>query len=86
MRRALSLVAVLALFGAGACAEAKPVVRTALDIARELCVQETAERNGVSVEEAVETFCKTETQLDPWLEELLAAKQRASLRAQGAGQ
>ena len=85
MRRGLSLLAVLALFAAVACAEVKPVARTAVDIARDFCAITVAERNGVSVEEAVKQFCATEEQLDPWLDELLAAKQRVAAQAQGAG-
>jgi len=85
VRRALALVAVLALIAAGACAEMKPVVRTAVDIARDLCAMTIAERNGISTEEAVRTFCATEAQLEPWLDELLAAKQRMAARTSGAG-
>ena len=83
MRRALSLVAVLSLLVAVACAEVKPVARTAVDIARDFCVMTVAERNGISVEEAVKQFCATEEQLDPWLDELLAAKQRLAAQTQG---
>lgn len=83
MRPALSL-AVLALLGAVACAEVKPVARTAVDVARDFCALTVAERNGISVEEAVKQFCATEEQLDPWLDELLAAKQRLAAQAQGA--
>ena len=85
MRRAPSFVAVLALFVVVACAEAKPVVRTAVDIARDFCAVTVAERSGISAEEAVTQFCATEEQLDPWLEELLAAKQRMAARTQAVG-
>lgn len=85
MRRALAVLAVLSASAVGACAEMKPIARTAVDIARDLCAMTIAERNGISTEEAVRTFCATEAQLEPWLDELLAAKQRMAARTQGAG-
>ena len=85
MRRALAVLAVLSASAVGACAEMKPVALTAVDIARDLCAMTIAERNGISTEEAVRTFCATEAQLEPWLDELLATKQRMAARTQGAG-
>ena len=84
MRRAVTAAALVALLTLGACAALKPAARTVVDIARDLCAMVTAERNGITTEQAVRTFCATESQLEPWLDELLAAKQRAAARADGA--
>ena len=84
MRLVLSVVAVVATLAISACAEVKPVVRTAVDIARDLCAMVTAERAGISTEEAARTFCATESQLEPWLDEVLAAEQRTAAKAEGA--
>jgi hypothetical protein len=83
VRHALAFVTVLALLVAVACAEVKPVARTAVDVARDFCAITVAERNGISVEDAVKQFCATEEQLDPWIDELLAAKQRVAAQTQG---
>lgn len=55
----------------------KPVARTANDVARDLCSIFFSERNKISLEDAAETACKTRDQLDPWIEQILAAKKAA---------
>jgi hypothetical protein len=61
----------------GSCANWKPAARTVNDLARDLCSLFFAESQGISVEQAAETACNTRDQLDPWLREILAAKQAA---------
>jgi hypothetical protein len=81
----LAALVVVSVMATGACGEVTPVARTALDIARDLCALTVGEREGIATEEAVRTFCATEAQLEPWLDELLATKQRMAARAPGAG-
>jgi hypothetical protein len=73
-------VLVLAL-GLPACSSWKPTARTVNDVARELCSLFFAERQSISIEEAAETACETREQLDPWIEQVLAAKQTAGAAA-----
>jgi hypothetical protein len=77
--RKLPPLVVLTLAGLllGSCANWKPAARTANDLARDLCSLFFAESQGISIEQAAETACKTRDQLDPWLREILAAKQSA---------
>lgn len=63
------------------CANWKPSARTVNDVARELCSLFFAERQSISIEEAAETACETREQLDPWIEQVLAAKQTAGAAA-----
>ena len=66
------------------CAQVKPVVRSAVDIARDLCALVVSERRGISAADAARMFCATEKQLEPWLNELLEAERRAAARTEGA--
>lgn len=66
---ALVLVAVTLQTG---CAEAKPYLRTANDIAGPLCSLFYSQKQGISVEQAAELFCKTQKQIEPWLDQVLA--------------
>ena len=84
MIRLRYLAAVLAFCTAGACAQVKPVVRSAVDVARDLCAMVTADRYSISPQDAVRLFCATEAQLDPWLQEILAAEKRAMAKSEGA--
>ncbi len=78
------IVAALGLCTAAACAQVKPVIRSAVDIARDLCALVSSERYGISAQDAARMFCATEAQLDPWLQEILAAEQRAAAKTEGA--
>jgi hypothetical protein len=69
-----ALVAVLALLTG--CAEIKPLARTAVEAARHACAA-YAEQTGVSFEDV----CKTEEQLRPFIDALLAAQQAAAAQA-----
>ncbi len=84
MKRVAYLAITLGLCAAGACAQVKPVIRSAVDIARDLCALVSSERYGISAQDAARMFCATEAQLDPWLQEILAAEQRAAAKAKGA--
>lgn len=64
-----------------ACSSWKPVARTVNDVAGELCSIFFAERQGISIEDAARTFCRTRDQLEPWIDQVLAAKQAASKAA-----
>lgn len=63
------------LFLPGAsCASAKPIIRTVNDIAADWCAAHYASLNGISVEDAVKTFCTGEKALKPWLDVVLAGQ------------
>lgn len=62
------------------CAEMKPILHTASEAASVLCGAFFAEKRGLSFDDAAKTFCSTEAQLKPWLDELLAAKRRVGAR------
>ncbi len=63
------------LFLPGAsCAGAKPIIRTVNDIAAEWCAAHYSQLNGISVEDAVKTFCTGEEALAPWLRIILAGQ------------
>lgn len=74
MRIALLTLVAVSLSG---CAGWKPAARTVNDVARDLCSMFFAESQSISIEQAAEVACKTRDQLDPWLREVLAAKQTA---------
>jgi hypothetical protein len=78
----LCLLALLALLpGCAAFQSAKPVLRTVDDVATNLCALFFADRESISVEDAARTFCRTKRQLQPWIDEVLAAQQAAGLQA-----
>lgn len=73
------LITILTLSG---CALFGPAVRTALDIARELCELTAAEQGegklgGMSAAE----WCAIEANIEPFVDEVLAAKNAASQKA-----
>lgn len=77
---------VLLLSMLGGCAwfneTAKPVLRTIVEVARHLCLltaeeQDAAARDGLTPAQ----FCEAEENLRPFIDEVLAAKQRASGKA-----
>jgi hypothetical protein len=76
----LTLVCIASL-GLGACQVWKPAARTVNDVARDLCALFFAEQQGISVEQAAKLACETREQLDPWIEQVLAAKQTAGAAA-----
>ncbi len=84
MKWLFCIVTAFALCTAVSCARVKPVIRSAVDIARDLCALVSSERYGISAQDAARMFCATEAQLDPWLQEILAAEQRAAAKAKGA--
>lgn len=71
----------LVCLGLSGCANWKPAARTVNDVARDLCSLFFAEKQGISVEQAAELACETREQLDPWIAEVLAAKQAAGAAA-----
>ena len=77
------IAGVLCVLLLGGCAwfneNAKPVLRTVAEIARHLCLltaeeQDAAARDGLTPAQ----FCEAEENLRPFVDEVLAAKQRAS--------
>jgi hypothetical protein len=84
VKRFAYLAVALGLCTTGSCAEVKPVVRTAVDIARDLCAMVAAQRQSISIEDAVNAFCATETELEPWIDAVLAAQEQATAKAQAA--
>lgn len=78
------IAACLAATSATGCAafnSAKPVLRTADDIAGAWCASHFAETSGLSVEDAAKTFCATEAQLRPWLRLVLSGQRDGIDRA-----
>jgi hypothetical protein len=69
------------LMGCAVFQSAKPVLRTVDDVATNLCALFFADRQSISVEDAARTFCRTKRQLQPWIDEVLAAQQAAGLQA-----
>ncbi len=63
------------------CAEARPIIKSVNDVARDLCAVFYSQRQAVSFDDAARSFCATERQLAPWIDEVLSAEHRASLRA-----
>jgi hypothetical protein len=74
-------VTVLLALTLGGCAEMKPIVRSVHDLAQHACALFFSERQGLSAEDAAREFCRTEQQLRPWLEQMLAAQQAAGAQA-----
>lgn len=74
--------AVLMLPGCAMFQDAKPVLRTVDDIATNLCAIHFSERQGISIEDAARAFCDTKRKVQPFLDEVLAAKQSAGTRAE----
>lgn len=85
----LSALLLLSALTLPACASWRPVTRTVNDVAGDLCAVFFAEKKGLSLEEAGRTFCRTHEQLQPWLDQVLAAQQaagRAALEQQSGAQ
>ena len=58
------------------CAGSKPYLRTADDAASWACSAFYGKKQGISLDEAAQTFCKTKAQLQPWLDQLLALERQ----------
>jgi hypothetical protein len=67
---------VLGLFLLVSCADVKPYIRTADDAATWACSAFYGKRQGISLDDAAKTFCKTKAQLQPWLDQLLALERQ----------
>lgn len=76
MNRAVNIVLLLFWFWvfSASCAAFRAPARTADDAAQVICAAHEAKRQGVSVDQALDQFCKTEAQLRPWLELVLSAE------------
>jgi hypothetical protein len=70
------LVFCIAISASG-CAMFKPVARTINSAAEFACAEFFSEKQGISLEDAARSFCKTRDQLDPWIDSVLAAKAAA---------
>lgn len=64
------------------CSSVKPAARTVNDVARDLCSMFFSEKEGISFEDAARGACSTREVLDPFIREVLKAKQAAA--GQGA--
>jgi hypothetical protein len=58
------------------CAGSKPYIRTADDAATWACAAFYGQKQGLSLEDAAQTFCKTKAQLQPWIDQLLALERQ----------
>jgi hypothetical protein len=63
------------------CAAWKPIARTADGVAETLCAQYFGEKQQLSLEDAARQFCATRSDLEPWLDAVLAAKRSAGPKA-----
>lgn len=59
----------------------RAAIRTALDIARDLCVLSQAEQLGIKPEDVAKAACDTEQKVRPWLPHVLAAQQAGAVSA-----
>lgn len=60
------------------CSSAKPIARTVNDVARDLCAIFFSEKQGISFEDAAREACSKREVLDPFIREVLKAKQAAT--------
>jgi hypothetical protein len=79
----LCIVALLALM-APACASMKPIVKTIDDAARFFCAQHYSQLQGVSLEDALESYCRARENWAPWIDPLLAAQAEGTMAALAA--
>lgn len=64
------------------CASWKPIARTADGLAEAMCAQFFAEQKPrLTLEDAARQFCATEEELQPWIDQVLAAKDKAGKAA-----
>jgi hypothetical protein len=84
VKNVFGLVVFAAVVSVFACASLKPVAKTAESVATDLCVLYFGETSSLSVEDVAKTFCETKEQLQPFIDELLAAKQAAGVKAGAA--
>lgn len=81
----LLMICLAFLFLPGAsCAGAKPIIRTVNDIAADWCVAHYSAMQGLSVEDALKTFCTGEKALKPWLD-LILMGQKNGVGRMGVG-
>lgn len=78
----LMLVATMLVLSLCGCSwwqgEAKPVVQGIDDVAKNLCSLFYSGRNGITVEEAVTTYCKAREQYAPWIDPILRAQREGN--------
>ena len=85
--RTLALLLVLAAVPGAAmvsCSSVKPAARTVNDVARDLCSMFFSEKEGISFEDAARGACSTREVLDPFIREVLKAKQAATGQGDGS--
>lgn len=86
-RKSIAPVAIVLLLALlPACAwwqeTGKPIVRTVVEVARHLCLLTAEEQDGAALDGMTPAdFCAAEENLRPFIDEVLAAKQRASGKA-----
>jgi hypothetical protein len=76
----LMLVVLLGFVPTG-CAGWKPVARTVDGVAETLCAQFFGEKQKLSLEDAAKQFCATHEELQPWIDQVLAAKREGGKAA-----
>lgn len=74
----------LLLLPGATCAQAKPIIRTVNNIAADWCVAHYSTLQGLSVEDALKTFCTGEKALKPWLD-LILMGQKNGVGKMGVG-
>lgn len=65
------------------CSSVKPIARTVNDVARDLCAIFFSEKQGISFEDAAREVCSKREVLDPFIREVLKAKQSATTESAG---
>lgn len=85
MKKFLSLIlALCTLLVLTSCMQAKTAAKTADEVAAQLlCGQSFAMKQGISVDEAIATYCETRPTWKPWLDAALAARQHGAAVAAG---
>lgn len=87
MKRPTQLLAsalLLGSFALGACsawADAKPVVRTADDLAQQACALFFGQKMGISPEDAFRAYCAARKDFAPFIDPVLAAEQQGGTLA-----
>ncbi len=81
MKHSKNLSVVLGIVSMAACAEIKPIARTANDIARELCFLTYGENPEALKGLTLKEVCAADKIIAPILDQILAAKKMALARA-----
>jgi hypothetical protein len=80
----LALVCLPLAVASTGCANVKPVLQTADDIAQTLCAKYHQESFGISIEDAAKKYCELREDYAPWIDAALASIQAGAAAKAGA--